>query len=936
MQRGDYMLRACGMIRARSMSLSPGTRVGPYEVVGLLGVGGMGEVVRARDIKLNRDVALKVLPELVAHDPDRLARFQREAQVLAALNHPNIAHIHGFEDSGSTHAIVMEVVEGPTLADRIAQGPIALDETAPIARQIAEALEAAHELGIVHRDLKPANIKVRDDGTVKVLDFGLAKAMDSGVTGAQNPSDSPTLTARATQLGMILGTAAYMAPEQAKGRPVDKRADIWAFGVVIHEMLTGDRCFKGEDVSETLASVLKDRPSFEELPAETPERLRRLLARCLERDPKQRLRDIGEARVLLSEIERGVPDARSPVASLPAIAQLSSPPRSNAMPWILAGVLAVALVAAIVLWAPWTPVPPAQVMRFSFVPPASQSLAALATDRSIVVSPLGTHVAYVTGQGNLMIRPVDGLAATQIAGVTVARSPFFSPDGQWVGFFDPSSLKRVAITGGPATTIRTLTSSPRGASWVGESIVFATSNPATGLLSVPVAGGEATTLTTPEDGADHMFPSALPGGRAVLFTIGAQDVENSQIAVLDMESGKYKVLIRGGSQPEYVEPDGPGHGGPGYIVYGATGTLRAVRFDLQSLELRGEAVPVLDQVRMGGTTGATQYGISRTGTLVFVPGQLGIDVSERRSLAWIDRQGKETAIAGLPPRGYYTLQLSPDGMRAAVEIRDQDQDIWIWDIKGEKLTRLTIDKAQDGMPIWSPDSRRIVYRSTTGGSPGNVFWMSADGTGSAERLTTMPTRQQTPTSFALNGALILMTEIGPNPSFDMISALNLTTRETKPLLNPQYDVRNAEVSPDGRFLLYESLESTPQIFVRPFPDLDSGRWQISTNGGIRPTWAPGGREVFYVQTDPSGTAGLMAAPVNTTAPFSAGKPAKLFGISRLSGQTNGRPYDVSNDGRQFLVVKEAPAVDNATASAGSPMVFVVNWFEDLKAKVGVR
>ena len=967
------MPRPCDMIRPLPMSLSPGTRIGPYEVVGLLGVGGMGEVLRARDTKLNRDVALKVLPELVAGDPDRLARFQREAQVLAALNHPNIAHIHGFEDSGSVHAIVMELVEGPTLEEIIRSseagpsGPadspglktrplsgsygapglqtrgVPLRDALAIARQIAEALEAAHEQGIIHRDLKPANVKVRDDGTAKVLDFGLAKAMDSGPAGPQDPSNSPTLTARGTQLGMILGTAAYMAPEQAKGRTVDKRADIWAFGVVLHEMLTGERCFKGDDVSETLASVLKDRPSFDDLPAGTPSRLKRLLERCLERDPKQRLRDIGEARVVLAELERGVPDVTATGVSAITSAPASS--RLSLLPWIVAGVFAAALVGTLVIWAPWTPVPPAQVMRFSYLPPAAQQFGANATDRLVAVSPRGTHVAYISTQGainangHLMIRAIDGLDAAPLGGIDNARSPFFSPGGDWVGFFQDGALKRVAITGGPALTIHATAGAPRGASWgPDDTIVFATSSPDSGLFSVPASGGEPKFLTTPGTiGADHIFPFVLPGGRAVLFTISAQEVENSQIAVLDLETGQHKVLIRGGSQAEYVEPADDGSGGTGYIVYGAAGTLRAVRFDLKSLELQGDAVPIVDHVRMGGSTGSAQFGVSRTGTLVFVPGELGIDISEQRSLVWIDRQGRESPIAGLQPRAYYTLQLSPDGTRVAVEIRDQDQDIWVWDLKGEKLTRLTIDKAQDGMPLWTPDSRRIVFRSTTGGSFGNLHWLSADGTGTVERLTTALDRQQTPTSFAHNGSLILLTEIGRSPSFDHIGGLTVKTRENKPILTAQYDLRNAEVSHDGRFLVYESLESsTPQIFVRPFPDVNSGRWQVSTNWGIRPLWGPDGREVFYVQPGPAGTAELFAVPISTTPAFTAGKPVKLFSISRLIGQTNGRPYDVSNDGKRFIAVKEAPPAGGTPSVVGSPLVFVVNWIEELKAKLPVK
>jgi len=513
------------------MSLSAGTRIGPYEVIGLIGEGGMGEVYRARDAKLNRDVALKVLPAVLADDPDRLARFQREAQVLGALNHPNIAHIHGFEDSpstgsghsGVTHAIVMELVEGPTLADRIAQGPISLDDALPIARQIAEALEAAHELGIVHRDLKPANIKVRDDGVVKVLDFGLAKALDPGSTASGSAMNSPTLTARATQMGTILGTAAYMAPEQAKGRSVDRRADIWAFGVVLYEMLTAERCFKGEDISDTLAAVLRQDVDWAVLPADTPPRLKRLLERCLDRDVKQRLRDIGEARVEIAKIELGAPDTSVMMAASTVIAPAPAP--KAIVPWAIAAAATIALVTSVALWAPWKAAPPAQPMHLSIVPPVALPYNAANFERNMAVSPDGTHVAYVSApDGKLVVRAINSLEAEPLSGITGARQPFFSHDGKWIGFAQGATeMKKVSITGGPAVTICKLTAPPRGASWgPDDTIVFATAGTNLGLLSVPAGGGqEPKELTKTGGESDHLFPAWLPGGRAVLFTMAA-------------------------------------------------------------------------------------------------------------------------------------------------------------------------------------------------------------------------------------------------------------------------------------------------------------------------------------------------------------------------------------------------------------------------------
>jgi len=916
-------------------SVASGTRVGPYEVVELIGAGGMGEVYRATDTKLNRQVALKVLPGAVAADPERLARFRREAQVLAALNHPNIAHIHGFEETSAPggqdelHAIVMELVEGPTLADRIAQGPVPVDETIAVARQIAEALEAAHEQGIIHRDLKPANIKVRDDGVVKVLDFGLAKALqgDGSPGGDPSPStaNSPTLTARATQMGMILGTAAYMSPEQAKGRPVDKRADIWAFGVVVYEMLTGERCFKGDDISETLASVIKEKPSFDALPKDTPRRLVRLLERCLERDPKERLRDIGEARVELGKLAAGSAD--EPASPVTGVAVLSSSPRRRA-PWLVAAALAAALIGALVSWAPWTSVSPPQPMRFSFLPPAELVIDQSITDRNLAISPDGRHIAFITIAGRLAVRRIDELESRPLAGIEGARSPFFSPDGRWVGFFESSELKKVSVTGGPAVAICGVTGTPRGASWSSdETIVFATGDSNTGLSIVASGGGEPRLLTTPADGeGDHVLPSVLPDGQAVLYTISVQEVENSQIALLDLETGQSTILVRGGSQAEYVEP--------GYLVYGTSGTLRGQRFDLASREVTSDAVPVLDHVRMAGVTGAADYAVSRTGTLLYVPGGVNL-LDGQRSLVWVDRTGREETIGHLSPRNYYSLRLSPDGTRVAVEIRDQENDVWILDLIGEKLSRLTLEPTLDSFPVWTHDSRRVVFRKGASGD-GGLFWQAADGTGTVERLSSMAT-QQTATAFSPDDGSLFFNEVAAGRG-EFIGLLSMGTREAAPFLQPSYEVKNAAISPDGRFMAYESHEtSTTQVFVQPIPSLDDGRWQVSTAGGIKPVWAPDGRELFYIQpSGPASKSGLYVVPVSTTPVFNPGKPVKLFDIFNPPGQTNGRSYDVSPDGTRFIMVKDLSAESPESGDEGREIVFVLNWPEELKTRVGGR
>jgi serine/threonine-protein kinase len=913
------------------MALLPGARLGSYEIGGALGAGGMGEVYRAKDVRLGREVAIKILSAAILSEPDRIARFEREAQTLAALNHPNIAHLYGFED-GPPAFLAMELVEGPTLAERIALGsstgapglPVA--DVLSIGRQVAEALEAAHERGIIHRDLKPANIKVTDDGTVKVLDFGLAKALGPDGSGASGEvANSPTLTARATQLGVILGTAAYMAPEQAKGKVVDRRADIWAFGVVMHEMLTGDRPFKGEDISDTLAAVLRQDIVWTALPATTPPRLRRLLERCLDRDVKTRLRDIGEARIELARLQSGTTDAMdaSAAAVTPAPAHGLVPPNRSTRPWIL-GALGGVVAATLATWLIMrpTPAPAAQPMRFAFVPSATTPLnLSTIPDRIIAASPIGTHLAYVTAEGGLVVRAMDRLNADAIPGIALARGPFFSWDGQWIGFNPPNELRKVSVTGGPSVLVCPVTTGVvRGASWGPDDvIVFGTSEPNSGLMAVSAGGGEPKALTTPVAPADHWHPFVLPNGK-ILFTITAGQVENSQVAVLDPKTGAIKVLIRGGSQPEYIEPAG----GPGYLVYGAAGSLRAVRFDLQSLEVKGDAIPVVDQVATT-TLAAVDYAVSRTGTLVYLPGDFTNAVAQR-TLAWMDRRGNESAIKA-PVRAYYAVRIAPDGTRAVLDIRDQQNDVWIWNFARETLSPLTFDANIDGFPIWTPDSQRIIFGSQRTG-PYNLYVQAADGTGTAMRLTTSA-QQHVPAWVSADGASMAMVQrTGVN---DDIGMWTKDKPEFVATISSPTSEKNAEVSPDGQWIAYESFESTPpQIYVRPFPDVNGGKWQISRDGGVRPVWNPKGRELFFLSGATGATVSLYAVAIPTT-PKEAGNPVKLFDVTNLAGQQNGRFYDVSRDGQKFMVIK-SPAPKEQTGGAQQTLVVVANWFEELKGK----
>jgi serine/threonine-protein kinase len=688
--------------------LASGTRVGVYEVVAPIGAGGMGEVFRARDTKLGRDVALKVLPHTLASDPERVARMHREAQVLAALNHPNIAAIYGFEDRGEIHALVLEFVDGETLADRIARGPIPLGDALPIAKQIAEALEAAHEQGIIHRDLKPANIKVRRDGTVKVLDFGLAKLAESSPNTPSGPnalSMSPTITspALATGLGVLLGTAAYMSPEQAKGRPADKRSDIWGFGCVLYEMLTGKRCFDAEDVADTLAFVLTKQPDWHALPPTTPPVIGTLLRRCLEKDRRKRIGGIDAAIFAIDEVETASATGVR-ASSVTVVARPVSLWRRLAI-YSVPALIAGAAIAGEALWFATRPTP-SRVVQLTIATTAATAVTIDGADRDLTITPDGSSVVYAGNHGTeLFARSLDALEPVSLyAGAP--RAPFVSPDGQWVGFVNSAvTLNKVPINGGPPVTLTTLDGASRGAVWLPDNtIVFATSS-GTGLQQVAATGGPATVLTHPDrtrGEAGHVWPEALPGGRALLFTIAPTTgrVDAAQIAVLDLQTHIQTVVVRGGSHAHYVAS--------GHLVYAAGGTLRAIAFDPTTLTTRGTPVPVVAEVVTtgGAPAGGVDAVVADDGTLAYVRG-IGAG-PPLRPFVWIDRQGRETAIAA-PPHAYAYLQLSPDGGRVAVYTADQGNDLWVWDLARLTLTRLTSTPGVESFPVWTPDGRRVLF-----------------------------------------------------------------------------------------------------------------------------------------------------------------------------------------------------------------------------------
>ena len=815
------------------MTLSPGTTLGPYQVTAKIGEGGMGEVWQARDTKLDRDVALKVLPEAFTSDPDRLARFEREAKVLASLNHPNIGHIYGLEEAEGQKALVLELVEGPTLAERIKQGPIPIDEALPIAKQIAEALEAAHEQGIIHRDLKPANVKVKDDGTVKVLDFGLAKAFQPDASDP-NLSQSPTisLTAAATQMGMVIGTAAYMAPEQAKGKVVDKRADVWAFGAVLFEMLTGQKPFTGKDVSDTLAAVLRIDADYDALPDETPARLRQVLKACLQKEPKDRVRDIGDVSLAMD----GTFDTPTQEPSSSAAPQLQVWQRPASL--VLAAVALVAFTS--VVWSVTGPTPSApRVERFHLTPLAPETVFVAATGQDIAISPDGTKVVFRAG-GALQVRAVEELTSLALI-ENPAFTPFVSPDSAWVGFNDigDDTLKKVSIRGGPPVTIGSVGAPfARGASWgPNDTIIFGTSLPS-GLWRISANGGEPEALTPDQDQdtANYVWPHILPGGRAVLFTIltgGA--IENAQIAVLDLETNEQRVLVPGGSHPRYSST--------GHIIYGASGALRAVGFNLDRLEVTNpNPVPVVDGV-VTKASGAVDFDLAHDGSLVYIGGD--DQVGGGRTPVWVDRQGREEPV-GLPSRFYMMPRLSPDGTRLALGIVDpENTDVWLSELGRGTLSRLTTGPASDWSPLWTPDGERVVFASNRAGV-WELFWKDPDGTEEPERLATIEEATELfPYAWSPDGEMLAFLYQNPGTRSD-IGVLTLVGEPTwEPLLQTETDESTPTISPDGGWIAYDSDESgTYEVYVQRFPGLGDRR-QISTGGGAHPLWSPDGLEIFY-------------------------------------------------------------------------------------------
>jgi len=875
------------------VSLERGTRLGPYEIESVLGAGGMGEVYRARDTLLKRDVAIKVLPLAFAGDPERIARFQREAEVLATLNHPNIAAIHGLQDGDSVRSLVLEFVDGPTLADRIGGRPMPLDDVLAIARQIADAIEAAHERGIIHRDLKPANVKVRPDGTVKVLDFGLAKALEArSVKESVNfgVSQSPTITSPAmTRVGVVLGTAAYMSPEQARGHDADERSDLWAFGCVLYEMLTGRRAFEGDEVSDTLAAVLRAEPDQKALPAATPASVRRLLRRCLEKNPKRRLADIRDARLELDE------SSAEPLAETPT--GMRSPWRE----WVAWSLAVVGLVAAITvaarLWQRETP--PIPTAQFAILPPNGTAFAPNAY--TVAVAPDGRSVVFAAGSPDapwqLWLRSIDGLNVRPLAGTEGAHLPFWSGDGKSIGFFADGKLKRVDAGGGPVRPLADVDATfPLGGTWSREGIILFAPNFGRPIVRISASGGASTPVTKLKEGETdvHNSPFFLPDGRHFLYSASTGPVTHvAYFASLD--GGEPVRLVETNSPAQYAEP--------GYLLYVVGKALMAHPFDAQHGTLVGEPVSVAVSTDLGGVV----FSASTTRTLMYRP------TSTTTELVWVDRQGHRTGVAA-PVADYESIALSPDGKRIAFDRYDStNQDVWVHEIDRQLSSRFTTQGPFNNVPVWAPDGGTIAF--ATGRNRGiDIYQRKVGATGDDDavlRVNAIPILF--PSDWSRDGKYLMYYRTDTKTRLDTWVLPLFGDRTPMKILGTPYNESQGQFAPDGKSFAFVSDESgQPQVYLQSFPS-PTLQAQVSTGGGTQPRWRPDGRELFYLA--PNGK--MMSVSIRGNDTLETDAPRLLFNTP-LDPRALRQTYAISPDGQRFLL--QMPS-----ASSSSTLTVVLNW-----------
>jgi len=873
------------------LALFPGTRLGPYEVIAQIGEGGMGQVYRARDTKLNRDVAIKVLPESFANDADRLARFEREAQVLASLNHPNIAHIHGLEESNGVGALVMELVQGDDLSALIARGSLPLRDALPIAKQLAEALDAAHEQGIIHRDLKPANIKVTPDGTVKVLDFGLARARDMG-----QPSDvfeSPTMVAHgATQPGVVLGTAAYMSPEQATGKAVDKRTDIWAFGVVLYEMLTGIPLFKGDTPSEIIAAILRAEPDWSRLPRTTPAHLRRLLERCLTRDVKQRLRDIGDAR---TELEQ-------PAAT-------DAPAQRSAHLWLAWTMAAAAVLIAVAVVAWSFSGPPRQdetgIDRLAVVPPQDTSFL---RGEAPQISPDGRHVTFSAtdraGNRSLYVRSRDVAAARLVPGTENATQPFWSPDSRAIGFFAEGQLKTVALSGGSPTMLARVPL-PRGAAWSRNNLILFAPRPNASLMYVAATGGEPAPVPMPAKPGIPGFPSFLPDGRHFLFTSLNDETRLVDAIMLgSLDSPDTRRLVATTSSGVYAS---------GHLLFRRNTTLLAQPFDPDTLQLSGTPIAIADNVGFNPVTFQGLFSASDTGAVAYR------DASPGAELVWFDRSGTRLSNAA-PAAEYNSLCLTPDGRRIVYELADPATgsiDLWTLDLPTSAATQLTFAGPVEFYPVCSPSGEEIVFAALKPHAP-NLFRQKILSPGSATLLLESPVAK-IPSDWSRDGEQLIYSVLDPAMGWD-IHALSLASRQSSVLVSTHADEQSGKLSPNGRWLAYSSNENARfEVYVQPMPPTGP-KWLVSRGGGLQPQWSADGRQLYYIAPDRK----LMVMAVETDGRVFVPSPATALMATSITAWevVGGASYAVTQDGKRFLI--------STSTDVGRPITLLLNWTAALR------
>lgn len=886
------------------MSLVEGGRIGPYVIVCQIGLGGMGQVFKARDTTLNRDVALKVLPAQLAGDQDRLARLRREARVLASLNHPNIAHVHGFEESGAVHALVMELVEGPTLADRIATGLLALDEVLSIARQMAEALEAAHEQGVVHRDLKPANIKVRPDGTVKILDFGIAKAVDTPFESVSHGMNTPEALTTLTMAGSILGTATYMSPEQAKGKSVDRRTDIWAFGAVVFEMLSGRRAFTGDTTSETLAAVLLADIDWSVLPSYTPPALRSLLERCLDREVKTRLRDIGEARIELARLA-GLSTRSSSIVPTSVRKPRTGAPSAMTR-WI--AVAAVVVAAGAVTWG-WyqgravsrTPT------RTSILFPEASPLQLGQSQPSLAFSPDGRTIVYSAagpeGGVQLWRRDINEFTPQPLAGTAGGRLAFFSPDGAWIGFMGGGHVMKMPVAGGAPATVCDYAGVPMGGTWTtkGE-IVFATRATAQGLWKVPASGGVPVPLTK----TGVWYPDALPNGRAVVATMynatADESVGDLTVAAISLDDGKVTPLFEGGTYVRYSPT--------GHLIYLRRNSLMGAPFDADTLAVGASRGVVIDQVYMDQAIVSGNFAISPAGAIAYAPGDS----------ADFKRAVINVAAPGAPPivgerRSYRSPRSSPDGRTLAVVENAWRDRIWLVDIARQSFTRLSSGRyMSESAPVWSPDGKRIVFRAVGDDSAINLYVVAADGSGQERRLLNDYSEAE-PTTWTADGRSILFTANRADGNSDTMAMDVDGPPNVRTILNTAFSEQAAAMAPGGRWMAYVSSRSgKSEVYVSAFPSM-TPTVQVSTRGGSVPVWSRDGRSLYYrvqQQVMAVDISGASASAPRVVAPLTS-----VYASDFIDAMPDGRIIGIS--GAPITTMRE--------------LRVVFNWFDELRQRV---